>query len=140
MWWLSIHMRRLIAAILLLLDLSQEPGSGVSFASISDSDSDEVAELCTKENFSWSVAAAVEDAAPSSRDMVHGSPLFEQQSWSSNSVALNAQPTSVAVDFDAPGPTDAVPPAHLALPPPAYDRSVHRNTALAHKRDIVLIL
>ena len=137
MWWLSIRMRQLIAAVLLLLDLSQEPGSGVSFASISDTDSDMVAELCTKENFSWSVAAAVEDAAPSSRDVVHGTALCEQRSdWSDAALATGF--IVAAQGFDISVATPVLHPAVLDLPP--RNRTVHRNTAVAHKRDVVLII
>jgi len=131
----------LIAAILLLLDLSQEPGSGVTFASLSDSDSDSdtVSELCTKENFSWSVAAAVEDEAPSARDVVQGSPLFEQRHSGSSTLALSTQRTSAAQSFDIPQATVIV-AAVRDLQPLDRDGSVHRNTALAHKRDVVLIV
>jgi hypothetical protein len=137
MWWLSVHMRRLIAAILLLLDFSQEPASGVSFAELSDSDPDTIAELCTKENFSWSVAAAVENAAPSSRDVVHGSPRFEQRSdW--NDATLASGFTAAAQSFDI---SWSAPVIYAAVPDlPPRDASVHRNTALAHKRAVVLII
>ena len=49
-WGLLPLMRRLIAGLLLLLDLSQEPASALPL-SMADADNDTVTELCTKETF-----------------------------------------------------------------------------------------
>ncbi len=136
---LTLTVCRVISLILLALDLSQEPESGVTFASIGDSDPDTIAELCTKENFSWSVAAAVENASPSSRDVVHGSPLFEQRYRGSGGLAMDTQRISAAQSLDTPSPPAPILAVVLGSPP-ARDGSTHRNTSLAHKRDVVLIV
>jgi len=45
------QLRRLIAALLLLLDLSQEPGSALPLLALADADEDTISEICTEESF-----------------------------------------------------------------------------------------
>src|SRR5258708_392267 len=67
-WCLSVHVRRIIAIVLLLFDLSREPDSALAFVGL-DTDDDGVAELCTKDDFWWGNAAscAIDEATAAGR-------------------------------------------------------------------------
>src|SRR5258707_10858571 len=67
-WCLSVHVRRIIAVVLLLFDLSREPDSALAFVGM-DTDDDGVAELCTKDDFWWGTAAscAINEATAAGR-------------------------------------------------------------------------
>jgi hypothetical protein len=141
-WFLSSSVRRIIALLLLVLDLSQEPGSALAFSSIADDDSDTVADLCTKENFSWTVAGAIEDATPSTRDVVCGLPLLEQREPVTSRSILAHHRTIVPWHFTAVLPPNI--PSEITLSiiraPGFGDASHHGNTYLAHRRSTVLII
>jgi hypothetical protein len=141
-WLLSSSVRRIIALLLLVLDLSQEPGSALEFTSIADDDSDTVADLCTKENFSWTVAGAIEDATPSTRDVVCGLPLVEHPQRVTSRSILAHHRTILPAHFEfvlAPNI-----PFEIALSliraPRFGEASNHGNTYLAHQRSTVLII
>jgi hypothetical protein len=52
--WLPLYVRRVIAILLLVLDVGLEPGSALSFVGISDPDDGEaVADLCRQDDFWW---------------------------------------------------------------------------------------
>jgi hypothetical protein len=140
---LPLAVCRFIALILLVLDLSQEPGSALSFASIGDTDSDTVADLCTEWNFSWAVAACVDSAAPSTRDLVQGSPLFEHRQSYARSVDARCDGTRPAQNFAVLFDATDIPLDTLFSPLGSFWRAestAHRNTSLAHKREIVLVV
>jgi hypothetical protein len=50
-WVVPRVLRQIIATLLLLLDLSQEPGSALSFLALADADDDAVSEICTEDSF-----------------------------------------------------------------------------------------
>lgn len=141
-WFLSPSVRRIIGLFLLLLDLTLEPGSALSFTSTTDTDSDLVADLCTRENFSWTIATAVDEAISNTREVVCGPPLCEKrQSVACDNGKLGSRAV-VSQDFDAVLPS-AIPFEIVLSRYTAYplsEHSAHSNTYLAHRRSIVLII
>ncbi len=148
-WSLSLYARRIIAVLLLLFDLGQEPGSALSFVGLEDADDDAVAELCTKEDFWWgtapactvnesiSVAGSVAYAgAASGRDFP---PVV--RSASSERISLRARS---AVTFATVAMVTAASFSKFLLFEPGPQTSagplLHRNTYIGQKRDIVLIV
>jgi len=139
-WFRSPTVRRILALFLLLLDLTLEPGSALSFTSTTDTDGDLVADLCTRENFSWTIAAAVDEATSNPTDAVCGSPLWEKpravtcdDGNSCNGDAVASQDVDAVFPFAV--PFEIVLSRYAAFPPCG-----HRNTCLAHRRSIVLII
>lgn len=50
-WLLPPLFRRLIAVLLLVLDLGQEPASALPLSALADADNDTITEICTEESF-----------------------------------------------------------------------------------------
>jgi hypothetical protein len=137
-WFLSPSLRRCIALLLLLLDLTLEPGSALSFSSVTDSDDDLVADLCTRENFSWTTAAAVDETISFTQETACGSPSAEKQPL----VTYDSARAVASSDFDSVfllvTASEIVPSGYAASR--LGERLAHRNTYLAHRRSIVLII
>ena len=144
-WLLSIHVRRIIAVLLLLFDLTQEPGSALSFVGLEDTDGDAVAELCTKDNFWWGMASGCTVSEPTSAGRntasSRGSPPVVE--------SVPAERTFVkaccAITFTALAVvTEAAVPFETVLSELGLTRfgepPLHRNVYAAQKRDIVLIV
>lgn len=139
-WFLSPSVRRIIAVFLLLLDLTLEPGSALSFNSTADTDGDLVADLCTRENFSWTIASAVDEASSNTQEVACGSPSCEKR----HSVRCDnlGDRAFASLDFDAAlpwvVPFEIVLSRHTAYP--LGEHPAHGNTYLAHRHSIVLII
>ncbi len=142
-WFRTPTVRKIIAVLLLLLDLALEPGSALSFNSTTDTDGDVVADLCTRENFSWTIAAAVDEAISNTRGVACGSPLWETRQWVTcgNDTFCNGNAVA-SQDFDAVLPL--VVPFEITFSQYTAsllgEHSGHSNTYLAHRRSIVLII
>ena len=149
-WLLSPSLRRFIALFLLLLDLSQEPGSALSFVSLADqSDGPAATELCTKDDFWWdsgNACADVHSAVAAVRDVIYadntaqfGSPPVLQSAGVS---VKSCYCTIIQKHFDAVLVADTpfeIYPSVVRLSA-FHERPLYRNTSLAHKRDVVLIV
>ena len=137
---------RLLAAFLLVLDLSQEPASALPALPSPDADSDTITDLSTKEAFWWDSEAATGDdltlsllPGQSAASMVRGEVAL---------LAIQAAPAAGVAAFCLTAPAHAV----LLLPPatappvavfiarwqPVVGPVHHRNSALAHRRSVVL--
>lgn len=140
--WLPIHVRRFIAVLLLLLDLGLEPGSALSFVGMSDPEDDAVADLCRQDDFWWGKASAIGESANFAQTSADcGARTGPEQATQHVSTAqLAFVPPNVEAVLIAPDiPLLARGSPELDLLP--FDRhSLHRNTYVAQKRDIVLIL
>ena len=143
--WLPIHVRRIIAILLLLLDLGLEPGSALAFVGMANPEENEaVADLCRQDDFWWGkTSAAIDESAhvvQTSADCGDGT-----QSETATQVGSAGSVIHVAIAFNADiGITAADRSFALALREhalPAFNRhSVHRNSYIAQKREIVLIV
>jgi len=140
--------RRIIAVLLLLFDLTQEPGSALSFVGLEDTDGDGVAELCTKDDFWWGAApaCAVNEATSTGRNSAYaasgrGSPAAVESAPPERTFAKACCAitfATLAVLTAAAVPFETV-VSELGLP--RFGESPrHRNTYAAQKRDIVLIV
>ena len=150
-WFLSPTVRRLIATFLLLFDLSEEPGSGPSFLSLTDTDDDAVAEICTQDDFWWGSAkscATINDAVRPALDATRaadespgGAPPIIDSASAGNPGICHC--VIITVNLDAVPPSGDI-PLDIALsehgPPPFGERLLHRNNYIGQKRDIVLIV
>ena len=143
--WFPIHVRRIIAILLLLLDLGLEPGSALAFVGMADDEANEaVSDLCRQDDFWWGrTSAAIDDAA----HVVQTSSDYGDGTWreSTTQFVLVDAGTQIAV---VPFPIDTVLASANAsfelayeIDLPAVDRnSHHRNSYIAQKRAIVLIV
>ncbi len=144
--WLPVHLRRVIAILLLLLDLGLEPGSALSFVGIDGSEDEAVADLCRKDDFSWgrsipcptlSEAIGAAPNAPYANDGL----VPAKQTASAECAHVHAAiiVASVAVVLNAiHDPFEIISSRLGSLPSDA--RPLHRNAYIAQKRDIVLIV
>ena len=148
-WCLSVHVRRIIAVVLLLFDLSREPDSALAFVGL-DTDDDGVAELCTKDDFWWGNAAscAIHEATAAGRHADYadhtsgrGSPPVTASASAERSLVTACHCAiifaTLAVVPTAPLPFETV-LSESGLPSGKHVH--HRNTYVAQKRDIVLIV
>jgi hypothetical protein len=144
--WLPVHVRRIIAILLLLLDLVLEPGSALSFVGIDDSEDKAVADLCRTDDFSWGrsipcpTIGGVIGAAPNAPCANDGLvPAKQSASAESARVHVAIGVASVeAVVGAIRDPFEIVPFGLGLLPSDAH--SLHCNSYIAQKRDIVLIV
>ena len=148
-WCLSVHVRRIIAVVLLLFDLSREPDSALAFVGL-DTDDDGVAELCTKDDFWWGTAAscAINEATAAGRHADYadhtsgrGSPPVAQSASAACSLAIARHCAIISATLAV------VPAATLPFETvlsesglPSGEHFHHRNSYVAQKRDIVLIV
>ena len=144
-WWFPAHVRRIIAILLLLVDLGLEPGSALSFVGMSDPEENEaVADLCRQDDFWWGrTSAAIDEAAhvvQTNGDCGTGTPQSAAQTVSAGSITQAAS-TPFNLDpvlISAGGSFDL---ARSELGRFAFSQhSFHRNSYIAQKRDIVLIV
>jgi hypothetical protein len=143
--WLPIHVRRFVAVLLLLLDLGLEPGSALSFAGMSDPDEGEaVADLCRQDDFWWGKTSAAIDEATrlvqnraDCRDGNRDGRATQVASVGSAAQAAYMHPGIDSVPRPPNIPFEVAPPA---LDPASDERSPHRNSYIAQKQDIVLIV
>jgi len=144
--WLTLHVRRIIAIVLLVLDLGLEPGSALSFVGISEPDDGEpIADLCRQDDFWWGrKCAAIElarsfaiEAADSSAEVKRGT----AKQFASAELS-EGHPAVLLADIEVFGCTVATcefGPTELGLPR-FQDRTVLRNSYIGRKRYIVLII
>jgi hypothetical protein len=147
-WWLPVHVRRIIAILLLVLDLGLEPGSALAFVGIDNSEDEAVADLCRQDDFSWGRSkpcTTINEATYPARNVLSSDDGSRRgpvkQSVSAESVRVHAAVTlaSVEVVFSATGIPVELVLSKIGLRP-SEDRSPHRNSYIAQKRDIVLIV
>ena len=148
-WCLSVHVRRIIAVVLLLFDLSREPDSALSFVGM-DTDDDGVAELCTKDDFWWGTAAscAINEATAAGRYADYadhtsgrGSPPVTQSASAERSLVTACHCAIISAILDVvPAATLPFETALSALGRPFGEHFHNRNSYVAQKRDIVLIV
>ncbi len=125
--------------LLLLVDLGLEPGSALSFVGMSDPDDDAVADLCRQDDFWWGKASAIEELARLAQTTADcGDGTGREQVTQLVSVGSFAQLAIEAV-LTAPDTPFERASSDLGLLP--FDRhSLRRNSYIAQKRDIVLIV
>jgi hypothetical protein len=134
-WWLPTRIRRIIALLLLVLDLGLEPGSAVSFVGISDSDDEAVADLCRTDDFYWGIASscATIEATISAQKAASAS--------DSEPVATSCARTSVSANFHILAAIETPFEITLVEARQAFAEPwLHRNTYIAQKRGVVLII
>jgi hypothetical protein len=143
--WLRLTVRRIIAILLLVLDLGLEPGSGLSFVGISDSDDSEaVADLCRQDDFWWGrKCAAIELAKALAIEAADSKTEFRPSSdTQSASAEWPFDQATVQPDIRSTICIVGVPcelaPAEVGLPR-FQGRALLRNSYIAQKRHIVLI-
>lgn len=141
--WLPIHVRRIIAILLLLLDLGLEPGSALSFVGMSaPEDNEAVDDLCRQDDFWWGKAsAAIDEAARAVTSANCGDGMREgaTQFASAGSVLQAAFIPFTIENILAPEAWFEHASSAFALP--AFDgHSLYGDSYIAQKRDIVLIV
>ena len=144
--WLPIHVRRIIAILLLLLDLGLEPGSALAFVGMADPEENEaVADLCRQDDFWWGkTSAAIDEAAhlvQTSADC--GDRTQREKATQLASARSVVQVTSIPFNVDI---VPTVSDGSFELASAENDLSAfeqhpdHRNSYVAQKHDIVLIV
>lgn len=141
----ALHRRvlQIIAAILLLLDLSQEPGSALSYESLDDND--EFSEICTQDDFWWTwlnrytatadVLIAADADTQTTRLAVESVAGGDSQAVSQSSKLPRPLETSILVLSSA---VECAPYVRRSLIPDW--RTADIATHIAHKLSIVLLV
>jgi hypothetical protein len=144
--WLPAHVRRIIAILLLLLDLGLEPGSALSFAGISGSEDEAVADLCRKDDFSWGRSIpclAISKAVGPARNAAYPSDGLVPVEQSASAEAARFYCAVILASAEglltAPDVPFEIIFYEFGLLPSDVD-SPHRNSYVAQKQDIVLIV
>lgn len=138
---------RLLAAFLLILDLSQEPASALPVSPSPASDSDTVADLSTKEAFWWDSAAEAGhelamalQSGQSAIQIVRRQipPRSVQTTPVTEVVALCATAPSLAAFLLPPAMASPINVTAIIVAIRSAVTVHHRNSTLAHRRNVVL--
>jgi hypothetical protein len=144
--WFPNHVRRIIAILLLLLDLGLEQGSALAFVGMAnDEENESVADLCRQDEFWWGrTSAAIDEVA---HLIQTNSDCGDGTRRESATHVVSADPVSQAavvpftVDTVVTSANASVELASTGVHRQAFDwHWRHGNSYIAQKRDIVLIV